>query len=99
MKKSKSKSKLLIALALLSVGQISKANEVQGSRFIPLEQLHPNDRMDYAARIRKIETIVKIDWGTVVAGVDETGALVFKNREILDNNVVASPSSWVGPGL
>jgi hypothetical protein len=94
MKAKNSKAGLLVAAALVSFGSVATAQEGQSARFVPLERLHPQDRAMLAERLREIESVVKIDWNTVIAGVDEEGHLVLKDRKFLDIGVVANPSCW-----
>ena len=94
MKMKNSKAGALVAAALMGLGSVATAQENQAARFIPLERLHPQDRAMLAERIREIEDVVKIDWNTVIAGIDEDGRLVLKERKFLDIGVVSNPSCW-----
>lgn len=94
MKAKNSKAGMLVAAALMSFGSAATAQEGQPARFIPLERLHPQDRAVLAERLREIEGVVKIDWKTVIAGVDEEGRLVLKDRKLFDPGIVSNPSCW-----
>lgn len=94
MKTNKTKASLPIASALLGISTAASAQQLPSAQFIPLEKLHPQDRAFFVQKLRELEGTVKIDWKTVIAGVDENGQIVLKNRKHGNIDPVANPSCW-----
>lgn len=101
MKNTKSKMALLVAAALMGLNQPAQAGEQRQStgKFIPLEQLSPNERHRVEQIIRTLEGIVRIDWSSVIIGVDENGNLVLRARTSVDLAPAGEPSCWSGGGM
>lgn len=95
MKNSNTKLGLLVA-ALLSVGQTSKANRsISGNeQFTPIERLAPQDRAVLMQQIEILRKTVKIDWDSVVIGINQDGELVLKGKDAAKVTPVSNPTCW-----
>lgn len=94
MKVLKSKLGFLVA-ALLGVSTAAQS-QVQGvaDRFIPLENLSPETRAQYEKQLVELEGNPTIHWDSVVAGINESGVLILKDRDSYNLDIVSSPSCW-----
>lgn len=99
MKNAKPKLGLLVAAALMGLGHAAKAQTpiIQNGKFTPLEQLSTDERARYEQLIRDLERFVRIDWESVVLGVDEKGNLVIRGRNSGELKSVIEPSCWTAP--
>lgn len=99
MKTEKSKMGSLVALALIGLSHAAQAQVpiVPRMKFTPLEQLSLEQRSQYEPLIRTLDQSVRIDWGSVILGVDENGKLVIRDRKSVDIEAVSEPSCWTAP--
>ncbi len=92
MKQTKQKMGLVIA-ALIGVSQVAQANSY-GEDFIPLENLKPSERRMFEPQVRLLDQSIKIDWESVILGVNKNGELILKDRFEGDLDMVSQPSCW-----
>lgn len=99
MKNEKPKLGILVAAALLGIGQAAHAQNsaLPEGKFTPLERLSSNERARYEPLIRNLDQAVRIDWESVILGVDENGNLVLRDRKSLELELVSEPSCWTSP--
>lgn len=101
-KNNKSKLGIMVATFLAMAPGISMADPVQQqeqgqaskSTFIPIEELSPELRAQIFERIRIVSTLIKIDWETIVVGVNEKGEVVLKAKSETDLQVLGNPTCW-----
>lgn len=94
MKNRKSELSLIVTAALIGISSTGLAQQNSTSLFTPIEQLDPQSRSILVEKIQQIEKVVKIDWQTIVIGIDENGDLILKERKIINRGPVANPSCW-----
>lgn len=98
MKNMKPKLGLIVAAALVGLGQAVQAQvPIIPDKFVPLERLSPDARAYYEKQIRELEKNAQIDWESVILGVDENGILTLKDRKSVDLEMVSEPSCWTAP--
>lgn len=99
MKNAKPKLGLLVAAALLGMGHAAKAQVpiIPNGKFTPLERLSTDERARYEQLIRDLERVVRIDWESVILGVDENGNLVLRGKNSAGLESVSEPSCWTAP--
>lgn len=94
MKSNRSKIGLLVAAALMGMSHAASANTEQGEDFTPLERLAPEERALFEKRIQVLERAVRIDWKTVIIGVNTNGELTLRDRKSVDVQDISQPSCW-----
>ena len=99
MKDTKPKLSSIVAAALMGLGSTAFAQGQANpdGQFIPLENLSHADRSIYEQHFRNLEQSVRIDWDSVILGVNEKGQMVLKDRKSLQIQMVAEPSCWTSP--
>ena len=99
MKSTKTKMGLLVAAALMNMSHTAKAQSSMRpiEKFIPLEQLPAEERAKYEQLIHDLESVIRIDWESVILGVDENGKLVLRSRSVEEMKHLANPSCWTAP--
>lgn len=98
MKNTKPKLGLLVAAALIGVSHTSQAQtSTAQEEFVPLEKLSPEARVFYEQQVHELEQNMRIDWESVILGVDGKGILVLKDRRSANLDMVAEPSCWTNP--
>lgn len=96
--KKKNTFNALVAAALLSAIPAHASDHGDDKGFIPYEQLQPEQRMVVEEKVRALLKHIKIDFKTVIFGLDEDGNLVFRGRSKEDQEtIIASPSCWTEP--
>jgi hypothetical protein len=101
-KNNKSKLGIMVATFLAIAPGVSKADQVgqqtqiQESKrtFTPLEELNPELRDQISEKIRIVSTLIKIDWETIIIGIDENGEVVLKAKSATDLQVLGNPTCW-----
>ena len=93
MKASKPKMTAVVAAAMMSLSHVAKADEQ--SKITLLEQLSPQDRAAVEERIRILDQQIKIDWNSVIVGLNEKGEIVLIPRHGCGEARIAEPSCWV----
>jgi len=101
-KNNKSKLGLMVATILATAPGISKADTVQQQEqsqaskktFIPIEELNPELRAHIFEKIRLVSSLIKIDWETIIIGIDENGEVVLKAKSDSDFQVLGNPTCW-----
>lgn len=93
MKKSKPKMAAVVAAALMSLSQTVSAED-RGTITL-LENLSPQDRAKVEDRLRNLDQQIKIDWNSVVIGVNERGEIVLLPRNGCESYRISEPSCWV----
>ncbi len=97
MKDNKTKLGFLVA-ALLSIGQASSANEPSSENaveeFAPIEALAPEHRSALAPQIKLLRETIKIDWNSVVIGINQHGELTLKGKLEAKLKSTANPTCW-----
>lgn len=91
MKASKPKMAAVVAAAMMSLSHVAKADEQ--SKITLLEQLSPQDRAAVEERIRILDQQIKIDWNSVIIGLNEKGEIVLLPRNMCPSRV-GEPSCW-----
>lgn len=94
MKNVKPKIGLLVAAALVGLSQTAGAKLTNPEVFVPLEKLAPQDRALFEDQVRLLEQSVRMDWDSVILGVNKDGELTLKDRKLFDLQKVAAPSTW-----
>lgn len=89
----------LVAAALMSMNHAAKAqfSAKTPKKFVPLEQLSTEERAKYERLINELESLITIDWDSVIIGIDENGKLVLRSRSIDEIKGIANPSCWTAP--
>jgi hypothetical protein len=103
-KNNKSKLGIMVAAFLAIAPGIAKADPAQQKEqeqyeqgkknFIPIEELSPELRTQIFEKLRIISTLIKIDWETIIVGVDENGEVVLKAKSDTDLQVLGNPTCW-----
>ena len=93
MKRKKQKMGLILAAALVGASQIASAENLKED-FIPLENLPPNQRIVFESQVRLLDQSLKVDWESVVVGVNERGELVLKDRKLVNLAEVSQPTCF-----
>lgn len=90
------KLKFLVAAALMGLNHAAQAEtpSVTDGKFTPLEQLSTDQRSQYDQLIRELMRNVRIDWKSVILGIDENGTLVIRARRPGETLESAEPSCW-----
>ncbi len=91
--KVNNKAKQAALLALMGLLQISTAQGAE-HKFIPLEQLPPEQRIILTEKLNNLLKDVNIDWDEIVVGVDENGKLTLKLKSECEMRELSSPSSF-----
>ncbi len=98
MNKKKNAFNALVTAALLSAMPAHASEQGNSKGFIPYEQLAPEQRFFVEEKVRALLKHIKIDFKTVVVGLDEEGNLVFRGRSKEEQGtIIASPSCWTEP--
>ena len=92
MKLSQPKIAALVAAAIVSLGQGSKADE--SGEIILIENLPIKDRVALEEQIRILDQHTRVDWTRVVPGVNHKGELVLLPRDLVELERVEEPSCW-----
>lgn len=97
MKDNKAKLGLLVA-ALLTMGQVSNAGDQNAENnqdeFAPFETLAPEHRASLIPQIELLRKSIKIDWNSVVIGINQKGELVLKGKVASKLGPVSNPTCW-----
>lgn len=97
MKDNKAKLGLLVA-ALLTLGQVSNASEQNTENnqdeFAPFETLASEHRAVLIPQIELLRKTVKIDWNSVLIGINRKGELVLKGKIGSKLGPVSNPTCW-----
>lgn len=93
------KLRFLVAAALMGLSHTAQAEapSVSDGKFTPLEQLSTDQRSQYQQLIRELMRNVRIDWNSVILGIDENGTLVIRARKPGETLDRAEPSCWTLP--
>lgn len=96
MKDTKPKLSLLVAAALVGMssiasGQVPSTNE---EAFTPIESLAPEVRAYFEEQVRLLDQSVRIDWNSVIVGINERNELILKDRLTPNIQHVEQPSCW-----
>jgi len=92
MNSNEKKLKALVTVALLSLGGVAQAKG--DASFIPMEELNAKERSFYEPQLKALGDIAIIDWSSVVAGVDEGGKLILRDRKSYEMSAIGAPSCW-----
>ena len=68
-----------VLATLVGLGQIARADG-GGRQFIPIEQLPPETRQQVSSTLLELTKGLKIDWDSVVVGVDENGQICLRAK-------------------
>lgn len=97
MKNAKPKIGLLVAAALVGISQAAIAGSDVQKTFIPLENLTPQERAALEPQLKSLDQSVRIDWESVILGVNEKGELTLRNRNDVKLEMVSEPSCFSAP--
>lgn len=94
MKNRKPTLSILVAAALMGLGQVAAADEQTPEVFIPLERLSPKERSNFIPQLQELSRRSNIDWEKYILGVNEKGELILRERSTVPSSPVAQPSCW-----
>lgn len=91
--KINNKAKQATLIALMGILQISIAHGEE-NKFIPLEQLPPEQRMILTEKLNNFLKEVNVDWDEILVGIDENGKLTLKLKSECKMSPLSNPSCF-----
>lgn len=86
------KSKILataaVMTALVGLSQFAQADNSQ--TFTPIEDFEPEVRQAVADKIKELSKFIRIDWQTVIIGLNEKGEIVIRAKTETEMQVMGS---------
>lgn len=68
--------------------------QIKEHKFIPLEQLTPEERAKVYEKLRIISSMIEIDWESISVGVNAKGQVVLKGANSNELVPLGNPTCW-----